>query len=168
MEKKHEDRINRQLRKTLVIRNLPEKDSEKWADTTDILANKISSLLEMSLDDAYFEIDRCHRGGISKNYKGKSKVRPIYAAMLRWETCEKLVEAARSSGDVYIDYKFGPLTTLRRNEALKVRKELKRSGVIEKGFIKFPAILMGKKPGAVKYEEIRNFSDDDVSSYKRD
>ena len=168
LEKKVEDRTNRQLRKTLVFRQVPELDSEKtWSDTTEIVANKISELLDMNIDDARYEIDRCHRGGNAKWYKANKKVRPIYVAMLRWPTCEELVSEARKSNDIHIDYKYGPLTTQRRNAALAMRKELKRKGEICQGFIKFPAVLMGRKSDTEKYVEIRDFSDDDVSTYKK-
>ena len=66
--------------------------------------------------------------------------------MLYWEDCERLTKQARSADvNFYDDYKYGPKTTLRRNEALKKRKELKADGVIDRGFVAFPARLMGKK-----------------------
>ena len=160
-----EDRTNRQLRQTLVFRNIREEASEKsWSDTTDVVATKIADVLNLEFDEARYLINRCHRGGNSNFYKREKKIRPIYVAMTRWDTCEELVKAARGQQNFYVDYKYGPLTTKRRNMALKLRRELKQSGEINHGFIKFPAVLMGKKTGEEKYREIRNFSDEDVSS----
>ena len=127
--------------------------------------SKFADLMGVSHDEAKLMIDRCHRGGKPKYYKEKNKIRPIYAAMMRWDKCEALVKAAREQNEYYIDYKCGPLTTIRRNQALKMRKEMKRSGQVTSAFLKFPALLMGKRPGQEKYEVIRDFSDDDVSTY---
>ena len=152
-----------------MIRNVPEEPNEKlWSDTTDLLAEKLASILNIDPSEAKPMIDRCHRGGNSTYYKGKNKIRPIYAAMMRWTDCEEIVKNARGQSDIFVDYKYGPLTTIRRNQALKMRKDLKASGEIVKGFVKFPAVLIGLRPGAEKMEVIHNFSDDDVSTYKRD
>lgn len=166
LEKKVEDRTNRQLRKTLVIRNLPESDDEKtWSDTRELVASKFADLLEITQEEAVQLIDRCHRGGNTNYYRKKKRVRPIYVAILRWYDCEDIVQAARSQSEFFIDYKYGPLTTARRNMALKLRKELKAKGEIGSAFVKFPAVLMAKKPGQIggKYEEIQDFSNEEVN-----
>ena len=168
LEKKIEDRTNRQLRKTLVFRNVAEDASEQsWSDTTKLVATKISGLLSIPFDEAKHLIDRCHRGGNPSFYKKSNRVRPIYVAMIRWDTCEELVKASRGQSDVFIDYKYGPLTTARRNMALKKRKELKSTGEIVSGFIKFPAVLMGKKPGEDRFSIIKDFSDEEVTISKK-
>ena len=169
LEKKVEDRTNRQLRKTMIFRNIKETEEEKtWEDTTDIVAGKISSLLDIDLEDAEYMIDRCHRGGDPKFYKRKNRIRPIYIAFLRWPDCEQIIKAARGQNEFHVDYKFGPLTTARRNEALKLRKEMKKDGKLTKAFVRFPAVLMGKKVGSSKYEIIRDFSDDEVVPKKEE
>ena len=54
---------------------------------------------------------------------------------------------------------YGPLTTARRNEALKRRKFLKDSGAICAGYIKYPSKLMAKyRYSDEKYFMIENFS----------
>ena len=118
------------MRKTLVFRHIPEHESEKkWSATKDLLATKISDVMEdVDKSEALQMIDRCHRGGkkTDETTDKPSKHRPIYAAMLYWEDCESLLQAARKSKPgFYIDYKYGRKTTARRNEALKKRKELK-------------------------------------------
>ena len=107
MEKKVEDRTNRQLRKTLVFRNIPEGANEKlWTDITDLLSQKIADLLKIDPDEAEYMIDRCHRGGNSQYYKDKNKTRPIYAAMMRWTDCEDIVKKA-----LIVMYQIRPMMT---------------------------------------------------------
>ena len=81
---------------------------------------------------------------------------------MRWEDCEALVKKSQAARDVFFEYKYGPRTTVRRNMALKERKALKASGELDKAFIKFPAILMGKKNNEHSYRVIRNFSKEPV------
>ena len=57
-----------------------------------------------------------------------------------------------------IEYKYGPLTTLRRGEAMKRRRELLEDKTLRNPYIKFPAQLMGKKDGQDSYELIEDFS----------
>ena len=126
LEERLEERTNRQLRKILVFRNVPEvEEDKKWSTTKALLASKISQVLDdVDENEAMQMIDRCHRGGKkpSDGEERPSRPRPIYAAMLYWEDCERLTREARSSSvGFYIDYKYGPRTTVRRNEALKKR-----------------------------------------------
>ena len=171
LEERLEERTNRQLRKTLVFRNVPEvEEDKKWSTTKALLASKISQVLDdVDENEAMQMIDRCHRGGKkpSDGEERPSRPRPIYAAMLYWEDCERLTREARSSSvGFYIDYKYGPRTTVRRNEALKRRKELKAAGVIDHGYVAFPARLIGKKANG-QYHEIEDFSDMEVNLLPR-
>ena len=170
IEEKVEERTNRQLRQTLVVRRLKETEGEKqWEDTTNLVAKEFADLLEIDFDAAKQSINRCHRGGSKKYYDKKGRVRPIYIAMMRWDSCEALIKAAKEKKPTFfIDYKYGPLTTIRRNQALKMRKALKAEGKIDMGFIKFPAILMGKKAADKSYEVIHDFSKEDVSTFEED
>ena len=155
-----ESRTNRQLRKTLVFRNIPEEADEKtWADTDNLLSATISSQLDISENDAYEMIDRCHRGGNKKYYAKEGRARPIFAAMASWKDCERIRENFfGSSTNIMCDYKYGPRTSIRRNRALMHRKELKSKGTIDKAYIQFPARLMGKKIGEKEYTLIKDFS----------
>ena len=63
LEEKLEDRTNRQLRQTIVVKGLPEKPSEKWADTRNILAKYIAKAYDMEFRKAYSLFERVHRGG---------------------------------------------------------------------------------------------------------
>ena len=104
-------------------------------------------------------IDRCHRGGDRKYYQREGKTRPIYAAMMLWKDCEDIINGFRTcSTNIACDYKYGPRTTVRRNMALKKRRELKANGTIDKGYIQFPARLMGKMNDERGYTLIEDFS----------
>ena len=100
LEEEIEERTNRQLRKTLVFRGIPEqtirRDSssdnagrkENWDDTEELLAQKIAEVCEdTSLSQAREMIERGHRGGPNPNYQG-DKPRPIFAAFWDWKQPE--------------------------------------------------------------------------------
>ena len=158
-----EERTNRQLRKTLVIKGVPEDEDEKsWQDCENKLSKIFAETLDIPTEDAKSLIDRCHRGGNKKYYKDIKKTRPIYAAMLHWKTCEQLIWNARKKRNILIDYKYGPLTTKRRNLAMKKRRELLNSGSVIQAHVAYPARLMGRARRDQRYYEIEDFSKADV------
>ena len=158
LEEKVEERTNRQLRKTLVIRGIPEKEHEKWSNTDSTLSSIIAQTMNIPVQEAEKMIDRCHRGGNPKFYKDNNKHRPIYAAMHRWKDCENFIWEARKKKSVLVDYKYGPMTTVRRNMALKKRREILDDKLVDKAHVAYPARLMGKGPGDTKYKLIEDFS----------
>ena len=163
VEEKLEERTNRQLRKTLVFRGIKQEAAERsWKDCEEVLAKEIASTLEIDCKDARNMIDRCHRGGNPEYFKKQNKARPIYAALHEWKVCEDIIYQARRKRTIFVDYKYGPMTTRRRNLALKRRRELLNSGAITQGHVAYPARLMGKGKDDLKYREIENFSNVDV------
>ena len=64
---------------------------------------------------------------------------------------------------IFIDYKYVPLTTLRRGQALKKRKEVLDQKLYRNAYVKFPAVLMARKEGEDVYSKIADFSNADVS-----
>ena len=108
-------------------------------------------------------IDRCHRGGDRDFYKKKNKSRPVFAAMHKWEDCEAHVASARS-GAILVNYKYGPKTTRRRNMALAERRKLKENGTITSAYVKYPAVLVGKKSRSDEYKVIKDFSKEDFQT----
>ena len=161
MREQLEERTNRQLRKTLVFRGIPEADGEKnWQHTENLVASKIAETLGVTSDETINMIDRCHRGGNPKYYQNKN--RPIYAAMHSWKQCEDIIWTARKKKNILVDYKYGPMTSKRRFLALKKRRELIDSGTIVKGHVSYPARLMGKGPNDNRYKLIEDFSQVDV------
>lgn len=153
-----EERTNRQLRETLVFRNVPETvENESYGQTKELLAQLISENCDLEFDDVIREIKRAHRESNRRNgeehyRKGK---RHIFAAFHSWDLCQKIIETFRlkcirnPEFIIAADQKYGPLTTRRRSLALKTRKELKQNGVIAGGYIDFPAKLMVNYDGQV-------------------
>ena len=91
-------------------------------------------------------INRAHRSGA----KVANKHRVIYAYFVRWDVTQDIITAFRNSNINYpgfrtfAEYKYGPKTSVRRRDALKLRKDLKTEGEIVSGYIKYPAQLMVK------------------------
>ena len=156
-----EERTNRQLRETLVFRNVPENGPEEtYAQTKDLLANLISEHCNLSYDDVYQEIKRAHRE--SKRRDGENHYRQgkrlIFVALHSWDLCRTIIETFRlkcvrnADFNIAAEQKYGPLTTRRRSLALKKRKELKENGEITGGYVDFPARLMVNINGQVNTE----------------
>ena len=143
-----EERTNRQLRQTLVFRGIEEKGKESWNDTKHRLAESIAETCDITYDEAASSINRCHRSAPRLDKNGRSvRNRPIYANFFSWDKTENIVQCYRDSNiefpnfNIKADYKYGPLTSKRRSEALKTRKELKDRKIISKGYIQYPAKL---------------------------
>ena len=170
LEEKLEDRTNRQLRQTIIVKGLPEKVNEKWADTRNILAKHVSKFYKMDFKDAYVLFERVHRGGGNGYQDRKKGKRDIYALCRKWDDSEFLVwnsfDANKSKPKkdrVVIEYKYGPLTSQRRGEAMKMRKEILEEKAYKNAYVKFPALLMARKDGEDKYSLIKDFSNSNVS-----
>ena len=160
-----EERTNRQMRETLVFRGLEEQPRETWSDTKHSLSEIISETCGVTYEDAALSINRCHRSASRMTKDGrKIKSRPIYANFYEWEITENIISCFRESNILYphfnikADYKYGPLTTKRRNEALKVRWQLKSDKKISKGFIQYPAKLLVMYIGETDYKVHHDFS----------
>ena len=162
IEERIEERTNRQLRQTLVFRGIPELASEKnWSDTDKVLATAIGTALDC---DARDMINRCHRTGDPRYFTEAKRTRPIAAAMFCWKDCEAVIDAFRKDprSKVFVDYKYGPKTTRRRNLAMMLRKELKQKGELKQAYVNYPAKLMGKREGDLRYRLIKDFSKEPV------
>ena len=148
-----ESRTNRQLRRTLIFKNIPEqKEDESYAEVKVLLAETISTYTDIPKEVAFAGIERAHReakrdGGIRE---GKRK---IYVAFLNWELPQAILDKFRkrciqdSSFNIYAEQMYGSLTSLRRNLAFQKRKSLKEEGSITSGYVAFPARLMVNIPG---------------------
>ena len=188
LEERIEDRTNRQLRKTLVFRGIPEQPStatdgaetathktESWQETKDLLADQISEICALPKPDAAAMLERAHRSAPNPRYKGTAP-RPIYVALFDWNQSQLCIEKFRQhnitnkNSKISCEQKYGPITTQRRNQAMMMRKELKDSGEIVAGYVAFPARLMAKtshREGS-KYTMVRDFSREPVTLGKRD
>ena len=168
-----EERTNRQLRETLIFKNIEEKENEKWEDTKILLAKLISETCQnISYNDAFHGIKRCHRESAKKQEQIANNGRPsragkrhIYAALYSWDLCQSIIESFRKRGisernfNVYAEHMYGPLTTKRRGLALELRKKLKEEGTISGGYVAFPAKLFVNRVGNVDMEgkKVYNF-----------
>ena len=163
LEERVVDRTNRQLRKTLVITGINEIENESWSDTKKLVAKAISKNLNMHYDDAYDMLERVHRSAPTTLGK-KIGRRDIYAAIHDWEDCEFLTRKFRQLNgknrnlNIHFNYKYGPLTTRRRNGALKLRRELIDQKKIVQAYISFPAKLLVKYSEAEEFEVYEDFS----------
>ena len=169
-----EERTNRQLRKTLVFRGIPEQSirkdptsddsgmrKENWADTEEVLAKAIADTCDnTTLADARGMIERAHRSSPNPRYTG-SGPRPIFVAFYDWKSSEYVKRQFRfNATDIRCDNKYGPRTSARRNMAMKERKRLKDNGSILNGYVDFPARLMVRDSNAqgAKYYLKKDFS----------
>ena len=148
----NEERTNRQLRETLIFKNIPESHQEEtYADTKKILAEVISVHCDIPVDQVIRDIKRAHRESKKRPHaEGNSREgkRHIYVAFHSWDLPQKVLEIFRQkniqdrSFKIYAEQKYGPLTNKRRNLALQKRRELLDANLISGGYIAFPARLM--------------------------
>ena len=157
-----ESRTNRQLRETLVFKNIPEGpgEEESYKDTKELLATTISeNVPDVSYDEALSQIKRAHReSGHRRDDNGdpiRAGKRLIFAAFHSWDLCQTVIETFREkciadrNFQISAEQKYGPKTNKRRQLALQLRKRLKDEGTITSGFLEFPAKLMVNFPGEV-------------------
>ena len=148
----------------------PREPNETWLDTRKAVAKFLHKPLNMKYQDVFDMFERVHRGGGDGFQNQKKGKRDIYAKVTHWDDAEKIVKESNKFNkgkskdqQVVVDYKYGTLTTLRRNEALKRRKELLQAKEYKNVFVKYPAKLMGRKSVNDDYDEIDDFSNHLVS-----
>ena len=158
-----EERTNRQLRQTLVIKGVKELPREEtWEQTKQLLASAISKNVNTTYKNAYAMLNRVHRSRPTQNHQKRGQ-RDIYANVYSWEHCDRLVNDfrmlnVRGESNIRIEFKYGPLTTNRRIQAMERRKVMKTAGDIVSGYVAYPARLMVKAIGHSKYSMIEDFS----------
>ena len=158
LAEKVEDRTNRQLRETLVFKGIPEDEDteeDKYTETKKLLATVISThVTGVSYDEALLQIKRAHREADRDDHYRAGK-RHIFAAFHSWDLCQLILQTfGRKCIDdhdfpIAAEQKYGPLTSKRRQLALRARKELKKAGTIVSGYVDFPAKLFVNYPGEV-------------------
>ena len=163
LEERVEDRTNRQLRKTLTITGIQEIENESWTDTKKLVAKTISGNLNIKYDDAFDMLERVHRSAPTTN-ASKIGRRDIFAAIYDWNDCEFLTRKFRNLNGknrnlkIHFNYKYGPLTTRRRNAALYQRRKLFNEKMIVQGYLSFPAKLLVKRSNDDDFEVYEDFS----------
>ena len=150
-----ESRTNRQLRKTVIFKNIEEtKDDESYEEVKELLARTISDNTDLPYDQVFNGIDRAHREAPRRDGNRQGK-RWIYAAFLYWELSQQVIDKLRDvcirdrTFTISADQMYGPITTRRRNLAFQERKKLKDMGVITSAYVSFPAKLMVNIPGDI-------------------
>ena len=106
LQEELEDRTNRQLRNTLIFKNVPGEKKEKWEKTRSTLAALISEVSfkadesdSVSEEEALSMIERAHRGKPVENQKGPSF---IYCAIDNWQNAEwikNIFKTAKNPGN---------------------------------------------------------------------
>ena len=178
LAEKVEDRTNRQLRETLVFKNVPEvgenDDDDDYQYTKELVAKIVSDYCnEVSYDEAIRSIKRAHRerkrtDDDEPHYReGK---RFIFVAFHSWDLCQTILKTFRLKNindrhfTISVEQKYGPMTTQRRSLAFQERKKLIDEGTITSGFVAFPARLLVNYPGEMNarnrkvYKSHSNFS----------
>ena len=163
LENKLEDQVNRSSRKTIVVRGIKENNKETWEDTRVVLAKQIAKVANIEEKNASSMIERVHRSRPNPHREGK---RDIIAAFYDWNDSEYVMRMFRDAAKkgqtkgIFVDQKYGPLTTARRNHALLQRKSLIADKTITNGYVAYPAKLMIKKNKSdTKYVLHEDYSD---------
>ena len=180
LEEKIEDRTNRQLRKTLVFRGVPEivrgegdaKKLESWEETEALLAEKVAEVCGIQVEEAAKKLERVHRSAPNPRYEGGAP-RPIFAACYDWkfsEHCKKSFkdENIKKKTKTTCEQKYGPLTTARRNLAMQERRKLLNGREIVSGYLAFPAQLMVRKTSEGKFFYYKDFSKNYIKFDEKD
>ena len=185
-----ESRTNRQLRETLVFKNILEEEPEvsggllaQYTETKKLLAAVISKHCPgISYEVAYSQIKRAHRERKRDDVDERSRAgkRLIFAAFHSWDMCQEILDAFRllnikdRNFKISAEQKYGRLTSKRRQLAFKLRKELKDTGVISSGYVDFPARLIVNMTGELNlagkkvYRLHKNFSKVPISFEETD
>ena len=146
-----DDQINRGLRSTLIFSGIAQDKDETWDDTTTKLVSKLTKILpQIQEENIRAKIERAHRAKSSSN---------IIAKFLSWKDSE-LVKSALINynnnpdnkhgkhGELfYVSQMYSKDITERRNNALKLRKELIRLNPNTSYILVYPAKLMSRPKG---------------------
>ena len=166
LEASHDDQTNRNMRTTLVIRNLPEDTDKTMNKTTKILAKFLANIDidENNTIGTYGkQIERAHLSNPtptndeSSNHDGP---RPIFVRFQSWkdsEKCKRLIVNYNksineinnnpSNTKIYVDQLYSKPVQLRRKKAFEERKKLRENQKDTPMFVKDPADLMIKVNG---------------------
>lgn len=159
-----DDLQNRSLRKTLIFKNIQKvNENENWQDVKNLLASQLASIMKITVEEAYKNIERAHRGKINVNdSQNKKKVPTIIAKFHNWEFSEQvkstIISANRQkNSDILVSQMYSPNVTEKRNEAMKLRRELISKDGQLKAYVRFPADLMVKYPDDKNYRKYKSF-----------
>ena len=155
LEELADDQINRNARSTLIIHGVKFylRNEKNWNDTENVLATTLCTQFSWNKDQFAHDIERAHRG----NYKNPNS--PVHAKFLSWKVAQGVLESiikANREGKITIftSQKYSKKVQDRKNSLLLKRKEFKEDEVRKtwKSYVKFPGVLMVKKPTDEKYK----------------
>ena len=154
LEEKIEGQINRNTRSTLVIRGIKHKNIEKiWNDTEDVLASTLCGYFGWNKDQFIHDTNRDHRG----TYKNSNS--PIYVKFISWKVAQSVMTSIISANragklNIFASHKYSKRIQDKMNPQLLKRKEFKQDEdkKLWKSYVKFPGVLMVKKPGDQGYK----------------
>ena len=167
-------KIDRDMRETLIIKHIPQSNSEKtWKMTEEVLVESIVKHCPvLKKNEVRDTIDRCHRDSydnrlINADGEETRNDRPIFVKFKTWTEAEKVKNCViaenkrrRKTGKkpLHISEMFSKQTTMNRNEALKARKELMLENDNMVYRVIYPAKLMGKEKNSDdKFRLIKEF-----------
>ena len=160
LEDQIEDLTNRNMRNSIIIRGIAEDDkNETWETTKTKVAEFFQSLHNEDTNTTKLRIERAHRGGNSKN----NQPRTIFARLYCSEDVKMYHELTRKENvsnrnyPYKVDFHYSEKVNVRRNEALKKRRELLIDKTITAGYVNFPAKLMVKLKGSTGYTYYQEF-----------
>ena len=164
LQQRLENQTNRNSRKSVIIRGIPEEEEEKtWDDTRKVVCETLADVLGQANVDWQVisrKIERVHRGRPLK--EGKRGPRVVHALFYDWNDSEKLkldfLKLGRNNQNIFVEQRYGPDTDYRRHKAKEKRKQLIEQGTIEKAYVRYPAKLMVKRPGDRFYSMLEDFS----------
>ena len=165
LEARLEDQINRSCRKTLIVKNVPEEVNETWEKTKKLVANILNKVCKTNIKPEE-NIERAHRGKKNPILK---KPRDIHISLFDWNDADDIISGFKKYGlsnpqRIFVEQRYGPDTTWRRNQAMILRKQLKEERKISSGYVAYPAKLLVKKFGDDKYSLHKDFSNTEVSN----
>lgn len=141
-----DDQVNRNLRKTLIFKNIPintNKSKESWSDTKLTIADTIAKAANIDPKNAHDMIERCHRGKVNEN---STKSSHIFVKFHKWADSEHTKNIFfMSKNNIRVEQMYSPSLTRRRNEAMKERRRLIENKSIVSGYLEYPALLKVKK-----------------------
>ena len=163
LENSLDEQINRSMRNNIIMKGITEEKGEAWAQTKDLVSNIISRHLNLDKNMVYHGIERAHRGGNLTSNKPHNKPRNIFIRLFSTEDVKTYLDGFRNLNmnnrdmKIIISQQFSDKLSIRRNEAMIKRRELKTNGQIISGYVEYPATLMIKKAGDKKYSVEQEF-----------
>ena len=129
-----------------------------------VLANEISKNMQDFLKEEIIKnIEQAHRVTTANRNLSATLAPPfLVAKIMNWDMSEKtkstIIKANQEDKSaVFVSQMYSKSLTEKRNTALKYQADLKEQGPSIQGYVKFPATLMIKRTGEIKYSLEKEF-----------